>query len=76
MQKTLLQTIRGPVIFLKTAALTPAHIASVFVGLDVGKFISKLFFPPAPLSSVSCGDFVAFVCACPCVCARARAAPS
>lgn len=44
MQKTLLQTIHGPVIFPKTAALTPAHIASVFVGLEVGKFISKFFF--------------------------------
>lgn len=62
-QKTLLQTIHGPVIFPKTAALTPAHIASVFVGLEVGKFISKFFFFfPSSLFSVSCSDFFFFFC--------------
>lgn len=53
-QKTLLQTIHGPVIFPKTAALTPAHIASVFVGLEVGKFISKFFFFSFPLLFFQC----------------------
>lgn len=33
-----------PFVFPKTAALTPTQIASVFVGLEVGKFISNSFF--------------------------------
>lgn len=45
MQKTLLQTIHGPFVFPKTAALTPTKIVSVFVGFISGWiYFQQAFF--------------------------------
>lgn len=49
-----------PFVFPKTAALTPTQIASVFVGLEVGKFISNSFFFSSLSFSVSCKTAVDF----------------
>lgn len=48
-----------PFVFPKTAALTPAQIATVFVGLGVDKFISNSFSSPS-LILASCKTVVDF----------------
>lgn len=48
-----------PFVFPKTAALTPAQIATVFVGLEVDKFISNSFSSPS-LILASCKTVVDF----------------